>query len=84
MVAAIEDNRKLRPLEVLWDDAFCRMHLAVGHLEAALVILGFQPTKDHETSRHFGKVFRGSLLFCCLGRLLWICLLARLFGDEAL
>jgi hypothetical protein len=84
MVTTIEDDQELQPSEVLWDDGFCHVHFTLGHLEAALVAVSFGPTEDHETSRRFRKVVDGDLLFCCLGGLLWLSLLAGQFGDEAL
>lgn len=60
------------------------MHLAVGHLKAALVAVGFSPTENHEVSHHLRQIFTGVLFLRRFGRLLCLLLLAWRLGDEEL
>lgn len=84
MIAAVEDDRELRPSDVPRDDRLCHVYLAVGHLAVAPVAIHLDPAKDHEASHRFGEIFGGSLLFRWLGWFLRFCLLGRRLGDESL
>jgi hypothetical protein len=75
MVATVEDNWELRPLEVLVNNRVCCLYLAVCHLEVALVIISLRTAEDHTTSSWLKKAFIGDVLLCLLGDLLWLRLL---------
>jgi hypothetical protein len=66
VVAAVEDNREFRPLDVSRDDGPHCEHFSSGRLVVAFVIVRFSLAEDHEASRGFGEVFSGGLLFCQL------------------
>jgi hypothetical protein len=78
VVAAIEGDRGLRPLEIPWDGQFCHVDLPVCGLEATLVVVCLISTEDHEVPCRLREILGRDLLFRQL----------RLFGgwlgDEAL
>jgi hypothetical protein len=81
VVAAIEDDRELWPLEILWDGRFCCMHLLMGGIDATLVAICLCPAEDHEAPCWLEEIFDADLL---LRRLLRSCFFGRRLGDEAL
>jgi hypothetical protein len=82
MVAAVEANQELRPPEILRDDGLYCVSLMASHLQAALVTICLDPTKDHEAPCHFGEILDGSFLLHSFGRLLWLCLLGGRFEMK--
>ena len=83
VVTVVKDNWELRPPKILWDGGLRCVHLAVGHLEAALVAEGFSSTEDHEAYCQLRVIFGGGFLFRRFGGLIWLRLLTWWLGDEA-
>jgi hypothetical protein len=59
------------------------VHLAVGHLEAALIAEGFSSTEGHEAYCQLRVIFGAGFLFRRFGRLIWLRLLTWWLGHEA-
>lgn len=60
MALSVKDYRELLPPKILQVDGFHRVHLAVGHLKAALIVVHFSPVEDHKIFHCLREIFGGA------------------------
>lgn len=80
VIAAVEYNGELQPLQIPRDGKLSCVQLAVGRLETAIVAIRLGPAEDHEALCWLREILGGSLLLHWFGSSSRLCFL----GDEAL